>query len=249
MASLDRRAADSLEIGGVRIDYFVRESSSASKLRIRVDSAGVEVVKPRARSLHDVRGFLAQNVEWVVDQLDRVSGSSLDQDVDGFMLFGKPASLRVEPPTRPGLNRIELGSDDVLLVTDSRDPNQLAGLLERRLRREARHAIGAAILRRSAQLKVAPQKIFIMDQKTKWASCSRLGNLSFNWRVVMGPTHVLEYLVAHELLHLAIPNHSQEFWLALQSIFPDADAARTWLRVNSERLRTDLKEYFAERTK
>jgi predicted metal-dependent hydrolase len=79
-----------------------------------------------------------------------------------------------------------------------------------------------------------------MDQRTKWGNCSRLRNLSFNWRLIMAPEHVLRYLVTHETVHLAIPDHSQKFWLTVQSICPESERARQWLVANGDRLLVDL---------
>lgn len=55
------------------------------------------------------------------------------------------------------------------------------------------------------ELGVVLGRLYIMDQQTKWGNCSALGNLSFNWRLVMGPDYVLRYLVTHEVVHLAVP--------------------------------------------
>ncbi len=88
-----------------------------------------------------------------------------------------------------------------------------------------------------------------MDQQTKWGNCSSLGNLSFNWRIIMAPDSVLGYLVAHEVVHLAVPDHSHKFWLTLQSLCPNAERARQWLSANSHRLLVPLPEVLAAATK
>jgi len=60
-----------------------------------------------------------------------------------------------------------------------------------------------------------------MGQRTKWGNCSLLPNLSFNWRLIMAPEAVLRYLVTHEAVHLAVPDHSQEFRLTVRSLCPE----------------------------
>ena len=86
------------------------------------------------------------------------------------------------------------------------------------------------------RIKREPNRIYIMDQRTKWANCSALGNLSFNWRLIMAPDYVLHYIVTHEMVHLAIPDHSRRFWLSLQSHCPSTEKARQWLVANAHRL-------------
>jgi predicted metal-dependent hydrolase len=85
-------------------------------------------------------------------------------------------------------------------------------------------------------MKVKPGRLYVMGQRTKWGNCSRLGNLSFNWRLVMTPPEVIDYIVVHELAHLIEPSHSQRFWLVVQSHCPQFERHKAWLRDNQERL-------------
>lgn len=79
-----------------------------------------------------------------------------------------------------------------------------------------------------------------MNQRTKWANCSARGNLSFNWRLVMAPDDVLRYMVVHEVVHTAIPDHSHRFWLTVKSLCPEEWRARAWLRTHEAALLADL---------
>ena len=73
-------------------------------------------------------------------------------------------------------------------------------------------------------------RISIRDQKTRWGSCSAKGTLSFNWRLMLAPLTVLDYVVVHELCHLTYMNHSQAFWQAVEAVYPDYRSARQWLK-------------------
>ena len=79
-------------------------------------------------------------------------------------------------------------------------------------------------------------KITIRDQKTRWGSCSASGTLSFNFRLMMAPPRVLDYVVVHELCHLTHMNHSKEFWNMVESILPDYKEHRKWLKENGHTL-------------
>ena len=81
----------------------------------------------------------------------------------------------------------------------------------------------------SARLRVHPQQIYLMGQRTKFGNCSARRNLSFNWRLILAPDFVLRYLVTHEAVHLAVPDHSAKFWLTVQGLCPGAERARQWL--------------------
>lgn len=79
-------------------------------------------------------------------------------------------------------------------------------------------------------------KMHIKDQKSRWGSCSKKGNLNFNWRLIMAPEAVLDYVVIHELCHLIHMNHSPEFWKLVEKICPDYKEQKHWLKMNGETL-------------
>lgn len=118
--------------------------------------------------------------------------------------------------------------------SSSRTP--LATSLENWLRKEARQSIEKNVADAVIRLKRVPNRIYIMGQRTKWGNCSARGNLSFNWRLIMAPDFVLRYIITHEVVHLAIPDHSRRFWLTVQSLCPSSERARQWLAANGHRL-------------
>ena len=79
-------------------------------------------------------------------------------------------------------------------------------------------------------------RITIRDQKTRWGSCSAKGTLSFNWRLMLAPPSILDYVVVHELCHLTHMNHSSAFWQAVEKVCPDYRTARKWLKDHGQEL-------------
>lgn len=79
-------------------------------------------------------------------------------------------------------------------------------------------------------------KIKLSSAETRWGSCSHDGNLNFNWRLLMAPPEIVDYVVAHELAHLAERNHSRKFWDKVAAIFPAYETCREWLRKNDRSL-------------
>ena len=92
----------------------------------------------------------------------------------------------------------------------------------------------------TARIQQQPGRVYVMDQRTKWGNCSSRGNLSFNWRLVLAPDFVLRYLVTHEVVHLAIPDHSAKFWLTVQSLCPEMERAKQWLSRHHGQLTVNL---------
>jgi predicted metal-dependent hydrolase len=99
-----------------------------------------------------------------------------------------------------------------------------------------REIVSALAEEEAERLGVVYRRIRIGDQRTLWGSCSRAGTLSFNWRLVLAPLEVLDYVVVHELCHLRVPNHSKSFWTLVEGSRPDWRERRDWLREHGPEL-------------
>jgi predicted metal-dependent hydrolase len=86
------------------------------------------------------------------------------------------------------------------------------------------------------ELGVSFKRIEIRDQRTRWGSCSTRGTLSFNWRLVLAPYDVLDYVVVHELCHILEPNHSRRFWKLVETRRPGWRTHRDWLHQHGPEL-------------
>ena len=128
----------------------------------------------------------------------------------------------------------------LVVVSPLLESRSTAELLETWLRAEARKDVQAAVSRRGAEMNIAPTLVTIRDQRTRWGSASRRGTLSFNWRLVLCPPEVLDYVVVHELAHLKVAGHSRAFWRLVDRHFADSRGARRWLREHHYELRHAL---------
>ena len=102
--------------------------------------------------------------------------------------------------------------------------------LEARYRQLARRVIGQRASYFAAKMGVTCGRISIREQKTRWGSCSGQGNLNFNWKLILMPPEILDYVVVHELAHRKQMNHSPAFWAEVERILPDWRERRRWLR-------------------
>ena len=84
----------------------------------------------------------------------------------------------------------------------------------------------------SKKMGLEPTGVRVQELKNRWASCSTDGMLNFHWRCIMAPLSALEYIVVHELAHLKHPNHTTEFWYAVEKALPDYQQAKGWLRLH-----------------
>jgi predicted metal-dependent hydrolase len=105
-----------------------------------------------------------------------------------------------------------------------------AAALERWYRRAARTEIAARLDRACAVTHTPYESLTIRGQRTRWASCSRGGAMSFNWRLLLAPEPVLDYVVWHEVCHLQVMDHSPRFWALLARHCPDYRERARWLK-------------------
>jgi predicted metal-dependent hydrolase len=204
-------------------------SRTARRLTLRVGPAGVDVIQPARRRHVDVIPLFVEHAAWVIRQLDRIARlHALHPPVvrapDQILFGGIPRRIALDP-TQP--------------------PADATRSLETWLKRCAREEIDRELREVSAALGVTPRRIFLRNQRTMWGSCSSRGNISFNWRCVMAPPHVLRYLVVHEAAHLLIPNHSRRYWQTVRAHHPDLENAKQWLASNGHHLMLDLSTVIA----
>ncbi len=227
-----------ITLDGRAIAYRLIRSDSARCLRVRVGPRGVEVVQPKGRTAAEVRVFLCSRRRWVLAQVDRMAEMGdirrPETAPQGDVLYrGDWVRVRVEPAAgRGGANRIRFADGELVIRAGRDSSTSPVRSLEYWLRKQARGEVERELRTVARKLKVTPGRLYIMDQRTKWGNCSALGNLSFNWRLIMAPPFVLRYIVTHEATHLAVPDHSRGFWMTVRSLCPQAETARRWLCAN-----------------
>jgi hypothetical protein len=213
------------------ISYAVRRSDRARQVRVTVDSTrGVEVVLPRRASEREAAAAVRELRPWIerrVAELDRARAAVAARG-QSVPYLGEALGLVVQPGRTRAHRR---GSE--LLVPDG--AAQLPAL-ERFYRRAAHAEIGARLDRACAQVGSSYSRLAIRGQRTRWASCSRTGAMSFNWRLLLAPEPVLDYVVWHEVCHLDVMDHSEKFWRLLARRCPDYRAQVRWLRRNGATL-------------
>jgi predicted metal-dependent hydrolase len=132
-------------------------------------------------------------------------------------------ALTLQP--QPGRERVHRRGD-VLLVPE-RDPRPA---LERFYRRAARTEIANRLDAATTRAGTRYTGLTIRGQRTRWASCSSEGAMSFNWRLLLAPVEILDYVVEHEVCHLEVMDHSPRFWSLLESRAPEWRTHAAWLR-------------------
>jgi predicted metal-dependent hydrolase len=112
------------------------------------------------------------------------------------------------------------------------DPFFIRTCVVNRYKDKAKELFKDKVEKYALEMKVNYKNITVKEQKTKWGSCSSKGNLNFNWKLIMMPEPVIDYVVVHELSHLKFMNHSKDFWREVEKILPEYKLQKNWLSQN-----------------
>ena len=214
------------------VEYRVRRSERARRVRVTVDpDRGVEVVLPHRAPDREAAAAIRELRPWIEQRIAELAGARAAVAARGETLpyLGRTLSLVTDTPGRARVIR----RGDTLLVPagEARTP-----ALERWYRRAARAEIEPRLQRACELAGRSYSRVAIRGQRTRWASCSRAGAMSFNWRLLLAPEEVLDYVVWHEVCHLEVMDHSPRFWRLVASRVPGYREQVRWLRVNGATL-------------
>jgi predicted metal-dependent hydrolase len=193
---------------------------------VTVDLArGVEVVLPRRAPEREAAAAIRELRPWIERRMAELAGAraAVAARGDTVPYLGRSLVLVNDSPARSRVVR----RGDALLVPagEARAP-----AIERWYRRAARAEIEPRLDRACALAGTAYSGLTIRGQRTRWASCSRAGAMSFNWRLLLAPEEVLDYVIWHEVCHLEVMDHSPRFWRLVASRSPGYREHVRWLR-------------------
>jgi predicted metal-dependent hydrolase len=222
------------------IPYRIRRSPRARSARILVDGGGVEVVVPRRFPLRDVEPLVREKRPWIERTLRRMEAARREfppprlEHGGQVPYLGERLTLSVrreQGRTRPHVKRA--GGTLYAVLGDGSLRDALASWYRRRARVEVGERLDEAVGRAGTRY----TGLSIRGQRTRWASCSSSGAMSFNYCLLLAPAEILDYVVEHEVAHLELPDHSPRFWDLLASRCPEWREREAWLRRHGHALR------------
>jgi predicted metal-dependent hydrolase len=190
-------------------------------VRVVVEPTGaIEVVLPRRAAQREAAAAVAELRPWIERRLAEAGAlqARLAARGDGLPYLGTTLQPRREPARTRAHRR-----GDTLLFGDRLQ-------IERWYRRMAREEVAPRLDEAVGALGVGYASVRIANQRTRWGSCSTSGALSFNWRLLLAPEPVLDYVVWHEACHLRVMDHSSSFWTLVAQHCASYEDHRRWLR-------------------
>jgi predicted metal-dependent hydrolase len=203
-------------------------------LRVQAASRAIVLTMPMRGSLREAKAFAERSGAWIAARLKRLPVPIPFADGLELPLRGVPHRIVHRQGAR-GTVWIEADEAGPLICVAG-DRAHLARRVRDYLKREAKRDLEAASRHYAAPLGVKVKRVSVRDQASRWGSCTAAGVLSYSWRLILAPAHVLDYLAAHEVAHLVEMNHSRRFWRVVARICPEWQRAKAWLNAQGNAL-------------
>ncbi len=233
-------------------EYTLKRSKRKSVAIIIERNGKVLVKAPSWLPLYRIDKFVQEKADWIkrkqeeVASMEQIETAHSYETGDTFLFDGQEYTLIIVQEDRNG-STVEKDSagQKILVSGHDMEPQKVRLVLEGFYRKQAEevfrdrvkywHFVLEQHTKNGDRIELG--KIAVRNQKTRWGSCSSKGNINFNWRLLMAPGKVLDYVVVHELCHLVYMNHSGAFWGLVEELLPDYGERRRWLKENSRLLR------------
>lgn len=232
-----------LIFGTTSMEYTILEQPSKRDITIAVDwKTGVSVVVPEGTAQERIDAALRRKASWILRKLADFQEikplSTYHKFISGekFLYLGRQYRMKVQ--AQDNMHDVSLVFQNgrfVATVPTSSTPTWRGEQL-----REAFRAwyITHGLIKVQQRMKLfaprlglAPSKVVVKEQQARWGSCTKAGIININWRVLMAPMKIVDYVVVHELSHMIHADHSAEFWTVVSSVMPDYDERKEWLRI------------------
>ncbi|MBI3897653.1 MAG: M48 family metallopeptidase [Gammaproteobacteria bacterium] len=223
-------------------EYRLRKSARARHVRLRVSSEyGLEVVVPEGFAVAYIPRLLAEREHWIRAALERMQGDRADTawcvpDRIALPAMAKLWQVQVQTTAAASVTVRAIGADGLQLRGCVDNEQKCRAALGRWLVREARDYLEPRLHALSRQTGLRYRRVCIKRQKTRWGSCSRDKTISLNAKLLFLPPPVVDYVLVHELCHLAEMNHSTRFWALVEKHCPDYRPRRALLKDVSDRI-------------
>jgi predicted metal-dependent hydrolase len=235
-----------IQYGKQKINYAIKRGNRKRTVAIHIDPmAAVIVIAPPYLDDEKIRGLVQKRARWIVEKQRILRKNHLPSPTrefvsgEAFPYLGREYRLKVIRSISGNLGKCELLQGkfrvevDETLDEEGRKKAIKKALLDWYLA-HGEEKIREHVDHYSRLMGERPKSIEIKKQKRRWGSCSRNGVVRFNWKIIMMPVSVIDYLILHELCHLVYPYHSPQFWQKIESILPAYKKKRDWLKQFSQ---------------
>ncbi|MDA9238769.1 M48 family metallopeptidase [Planktomarina sp.] len=212
----------------------------AKTASIEIEDDTVKVIVPQNLSEQRIEELVKNRTVWIRQKLKiqtETSRPNPKEYVNGesFAYLGRNYRLKC---LLGGNEEVKLKNGYLTVpIKDMASEGAVRAALEQWYKTRALDKLKEKTKRYASIMGVSPQSVGIKEYKSRWGSCSSSGDVSYNWRIIISPHHIVDYIVVHELCHLLEHNHGPKYWKHVERVIPNFKDCREWLKVNGEGLR------------
>src|SRR6056297_1128014 len=236
-----------VKIGSKVIDYEVVRTDRKS-LGINIEpKKGIIVRSPNQITDDKIKEIVKGKGGWILEKLDELAKIKPEPLPKEFLsgeklpYIGKRYRLKMKEKKEVNNTEVRLfqGKFIIEVPLDLKEDKKRDIIREEFIkwyRKHAKEKILERVEKYKDKLGVEPNNVKIKKQKKRWGSCSSKGNININWKIIMAPMSVIDYIVVHELAHLKYDNHSNDFWQLVETIMPNYEDRAEWLKIHGPEL-------------
>ena len=225
---------NSVTFGNSKIKYRVKKTPRRKTTQIMVDRSGVQVISPSKKNEKQIEELVKTHSKWIYKKQLLAKEEKLVkitfENGSRLPFLGKNYLLEVKKTKSTESFRFRNGKFFARINKTSKP--KIQKLYIEWSKKKAIPILTKSVKKYSKKIGVEPGKIAIKNQKNRWGSLSKKGTINFNQNLIRAPPKIVDYIAAHEVCHLKIPNHSQVYWRLLGSVMPDYKERKEWLRIN-----------------
>jgi predicted metal-dependent hydrolase len=238
----------SFQYGTTTIDYSIEYRKDKKDVSLSVCLAeGVKVIAPEGMDLSKLDRILHKKAPWLLKkqyELEEVADSPSPKEfVSGekFAYLGRHYRLKVQKVEnlKKPLLAFKQGrfyAEIPLNLSDEVKRSELIILFKEWYITQGSKKVEERLKIYCPKMELEPLKVVFKEQQKRWGTCTPEGTVYLNWRILMAPMAVVDYVLVHELAHLRYPDHSTNYWRFVRSILPDYEQRKEWLRINGPSL-------------
>lgn len=236
---------NTFRVENLEIPYEIVVNKRLKHMRISMDMEGMRVSVPRKVNLVEIEKLLTSKSKWIYEHYTKLQAMKTPEKEwdknEEILYLGQPYCVSIHCYDAERRARALFDGEEFKVYINrefSKDERKkvIKEALRSLYKSMADKIVNERLLYYSKIIGVSYNDVRIKEQKTRWGSCSKKGNLNFNWKIIMAPQWVMDYVVIHELCHLKHLNHSKEYWAMVSCYMPDYNSARQWLKENGMKL-------------
>lgn len=224
---------------GSRIIAFNLIYRKRKTMSIEVETTGeVTVIAPVGTSTEDIIEKVKSRAEWIVSKQYEskfINDTKIEREAvsgESYMYLGRNYTLDIRVDENIDNISVKLFQGKFVVNTYTKDEDSIKKAMENWYREKTLVKVKERVSYYSSYFNDEVTAVKVKEQKKRWASCTSKNELLFNWRCVMAPVFVLDYIVVHEMCHMEYKNHSKDFWNRVYAVMPDYEVRKSWLKNN-----------------